>query len=60
MDDGVPVQIEAGGAPFIEHVNERRVADAEKRILKRHVIAHAKLTDLRLGAGKGEGVGGHD
>ena len=49
VDHGVPGEIEAGLAPAVEHVDLRRVADAEERSFQRHRIVDAELPDLRFG-----------
>ena len=48
VDDGVAVEIEARAPAAVEHVDLRRVADAEQRALEGHGVADAQRADLAL------------
>jgi hypothetical protein len=49
VDQRVAAQVETGLPPAIEHVDERRIADAEERAVERHRVVHAERPHLLLG-----------
>jgi hypothetical protein len=60
VDDGVAVQVEARRARPVEHVDLRRVANAEERSLQGDRIVDAQASNLGLADRRGELVVCHD
>jgi hypothetical protein len=59
MHHRVPLEVEARGAPAVEHGDERGVADAEQRLLQHDGVADPQGARLRFSYRHLEGVVRH-